>query len=92
MADDYQFGFLYVKHLDEDNQTILNIREIKYIPRIGCSIYAVKELKRGSIIFGGGSPCNMLCLWNYAVLPLLNPQCWEDLTPSYIWDFVPVPD
>ena len=81
-------GFVYIYHL-EDNQTITTLKYVDNIQRSGCGIVAIKELKRGTIIFGGYSFCIKMCLWNYAAIPNQDPLCWDHQID--IWDFVGVP-
>ena len=83
-------GFVYIKHLDEDNQTINTLKYIRNIQGNDCDIFAIKELKRGTIIFGGDNDCTKICLWNYAAIPHQDPLCLDDQTGG-IWDFVGVP-
>ena len=83
-------GFVYFEHLEVDNQTITNLKYVDNIQGNSCSIYVIKELKRGTIIFGGTSACEEMCLWNYAAIPNQLPLCWDDQTGD-IWDIVGVP-
>ena len=82
-------GFVYIEHLEEDNQTITNLKYVDNIQGNGCSIYVIKELKRGTIIFGGNNNCEEMCLWNYAAIPSQLPLCWDDQTGA-IYDIVGV--
>ena len=84
-------GFVYIKHLEEDNQTITNLKYIDNIQGYGCEILVIKELKRGTIIFGGDDDCTEMCLWNYVTIPNQLPLCWYDQTDGYIYDIVGVP-
>ena len=85
-------GFIYINHLEEDNQTIINLKYVDNIQGDSCAIYVIKELKRGTIIFGGEEyTCTEMCLWNYAAIPNQLPLCWDDQTGSNIWDIVGVP-
>ena len=45
-------GFVYIEHLEEDNQTITNLKYVDNIQGTNCVIRTIKELKRGTIIFG----------------------------------------
>ena len=81
-------GFVYINHLEEDNQTINTLKYVD-IQGNGCDIWIIKELKRGTIIFAG--LCTEMCLWNYAAIPDQDPFCWDDQTGNYIWDIVGVP-
>ena len=81
-------GFVYIYHL-EDNQTISTLKYVDNIPESVCGIRVIKELKRGTIIFGGN--CAKMCLWNYAAIPQKDPLCWDDQTGSAIEDIVGVP-
>ena len=83
-------GFVYIEHLEEDNQTITNLKYVDNIQGNGCSIRVIKELKRGTIIFGGTASCREICLWNYAAIPSQLPLCWNDQTGD-IYDIVGVP-
>ena len=84
-------GFVYIKHLEEDNQTITNLKYVDNMQGINCDISVIKELKRGTIIFGGNINCEEMCLWNYAAIPSQLPLCWDDQTSSHIYDIVGVP-
>ena len=84
-------GLVYIHHLDEDNQTITTLKYIDNIQGTGCDILVIKELKRGTIVFGGDSGCDEMCLWNYAAIPSQDPLCWDDQTNSRIYDIVGVP-
>ena len=83
-------GFVYINHLEEDNQTINTIKYVDNIKGNGCAIFVIKELKRGTIIFGGYSDCDEMCLWNYVTIPHQDPLCWDDQTGNWIWDIVGV--
>ena len=83
-------GFVYIEHLEEDNQTITNLKYVDNIQGNGCIILVIKELKRGTIIFGGSFECTDICLWNYAVIPNQFPLCWDDQIGD-IYDIVGVP-
>ena len=83
-------GFVYIYHL-EDNQTITTLKYVDNIIGTNCVIVVIKELKRGTIIFGGDSDCYEMCLWNYATIPNKDPLCWDDQTDSHIIDIVGVP-
>ena len=72
-------GFVYIHHL-EDNQTITTLKYVDNIQGSNCYIEVIKELKRGTIIFGGGYYCTKMCLWNYAAIPDQDPLCWDDQT------------
>ena len=67
-------GFVYIQHLEEDNKTISTLKYVEDIQGRYCSIYAIKELKRGIIIFGGDSACTEICIWNYAAKHFV---CWQ---------------
>ena len=84
-------GFVYIEHLEVDNQTITNLKYVDNIQGTNCVIRTIKELKRGTIIFGGDSGCEEMCLWNYAAIPSQLPLCWDDQTNGYIYDIVGVP-
>ena len=84
-------GFVYIEHLEVDNQTITNLKYVDNIQGNGCNIRVIKELKRGTIIFGGDNNCEEMCLWNYAAIPSQLPLCWDDQTDSHIYDIVGVP-
>ena len=84
-------GFVYIEHLEEDNQTITNLKYVDNIQGNYCAIMVIKELKRGTIIFGGNINCEEMCLWNYAAIPSQLPLCWDDQTDSNIYDIVGVP-
>ena len=84
-------GFVYIEHLEVDNQTITNLKYVDNIQGTNCVIYVIKELKRGTIILGGESTCREMCLWNYAAIPSQLPLCWDDQTNSNINDIVGVP-
>ena len=84
-------GFVYIKHLEEDNQTITNLKYVDNIPGSSCTICVIKELKRGTIIIGGNHNCEEMCLWNYAAIPNQLPLCWDDQTNTQIYDIVGVP-
>ena len=83
-------GFVYIEHLEEDNQTITNLKYVDNIQGNGCTIMSIKELKRGTILLGGDSDCEEMCLWDYAAIPSQLPLCWDDQT-STIFDIVGVP-
>ena len=83
-------GFVYIYHL-EDNQTITTLKYVDKIQGSSCYIWVIKELKRGTIIFGGGYYCTKMCLWNYAAIPSQHPLCWDDQTSNTIYDIVGVP-
>ena len=84
-------GFAYIEHLEEDNQTITNLKYVDNIQVNGCGIMIIKELKRGTIIFGGDSFCREMCLWIYAAIPSQLPLCWDDQIDGYVHDIVGVP-
>ena len=84
-------GFVYIEHLEEDNQTITNLKYVDNIQGNSCFIYVIKELKRGTIIFGGDGSCEEICLWNYAAIPNQLPLCWDDQVGGGIYDIVEVP-
>ena len=84
-------GFVYIEHLEENNQTITTIKYVDNIQGNGCVILVIKELKRGTIIFGGSVNCEEMCLWNYVAIPNQLPLCWDDQTGSRIYDIVGVP-
>ena len=84
-------GVVYIHHLDEDNRTITTLKYVDNIQGSGCNIRVIKELKRGTIVFGGFPLCTKMCLWNYAAIPNQDPLCWDDQTGSYIEDIVEVP-
>ena len=84
-------GSVYIEHLEEDNQTITNLKYVDNIQGEGCYIMVIKELKRGIIIFGGDNDCTDMCLWNYFANPNQLPLCWDDQTSNYIYDIVGVP-
>ena len=88
-ASSTNLGFVYIHHL-EDNQTITTLKYVDNIQGSYCAILVIKELKRGTIIFGGASYCTKMCLWNYAAIPSQDPLCWDDQTGS-IFDIVGVP-
>ena len=73
-------GFVYIHHLEEDNQIITTLKYVDNIQGSYCDIFVIKELKRGSIIFGGDNACAEMCLWNYAANPHQDPLCWDDQT------------
>ena len=79
-------GFVYIQHLEEDNQTITTLRHVN-ITGSSCDIRVIKELKRGTILFGGYG-CSKMCLWNYVAQA---PICWNDQTASNIFDIMVVP-
>ena len=90
-ASSTNLGFVYIHHL-EDNQTITTLKYVDNIQGSRCDILVIiKELKRGTIIFGGDYNCDEMCLWNYAAIPNQDPLCWDDQTSSYIFDIVGVP-
>ena len=82
--------FVYIHHLEEDNQTITTLKYIDNILGTFCNISVIKELKRGTIIFGGYS-CTKICLWNYAAIPSQEPPCWDDQTSRGMRDILDVP-
>ena len=84
-------GFVYIEHLEVDNQTITILKYVDNIQGIGCYISVIKELKRGIIIFGGYGQCEEMCLWNYAAIPNQLPLCWDDQADEGIYDIVGVP-
>ena len=86
-------GFVYILHLEEDNQTIITLKSIDNIQGTALIILTIKELKRGTILFGGGYATSkkVMCLWNYFVLPSQEPLCWDDQTASNIWDILEIP-
>ena len=84
-------GFVYIHHLEEDNQTITTLKYVDNIQGDGCDILVIKELKRGTIIFGGDDDCDEMCLWNYAAISSQDPLCWDYQTDEYIEDIVGVP-
>ena len=86
-----RLGFVYIHHLDEDNQTITTLKYVDNIQGTGCYIWVIKELKRGTIIFGGDEECTKICLWNYTAIPSQDPLCWDNQNVSYIDDIVSVP-
>ena len=90
-ASNTNLGFMYIYHLEEDNQTIITLTYVDNISGSGCDIWVIKELKRGNIIFGGNSNCVQMCLWNYAAFPGQDPLCWDVQTGSWIEDIVGVP-
>ena len=77
-SDSTNRGFVYIEHLEEDNQTITNLKYVDNIQGEGCCITVIKELKRGIIIFGGDNDCREMCLWNYVAIPNQLPLCWDD--------------
>ena len=84
-------GFVYIKHLEEDNQTINTLKYVDKIQGEFCDIHVIKELKWGTIIFGGDRRCDKMYLWNYAAIPDQDPLCWDGQTSRDIWDIVGVP-
>ena len=84
-------GSVHIKHLEDDNQTINTLKYVDNIQGDDCDIVVIKELKKGSIIFGGDRDCDEMCLWNYAAIPDKNPLCWDDQTGNNISDIVGVP-
>ena len=90
LASSTDLGFVYINHLEEDNQTINTLKYVDNIQGNGCAIFVIKELKRGIIIFGGYSDCDEMCLWNYVAILHQDPLCWDDQTGD-IWDIVGVP-
>ena len=84
-------GFVYIYHLEEDNQTITTLKYVDNIQGSMCDIRVIKELKRGYIIFGGDVNCDQMCLWNYAVIPNQDHLCWDYQTGLGIYDIVGVP-
>ena len=84
-------GFVYIHHLDEDNQTITTLKYVNNIQGPDCDIRVIKELKRGSIIFGGTKECIEICLWNYAAIPSQDHLCWDDQIDKSIYDILGVP-
>ena len=91
MSESTSLGFVYIEHLEEDNQTITNLKYVDTIQGASCDIWVIKELKRGTIIFGGTSACEEMCLWNYVANPNQFPLCWDDQTTGDIYDIVGVP-
>ena len=82
-------GFLDIYTLFSDNYTLQLVHSKQDIPHNGCTILAIKELREGAIVFGGEF-CSLICYWNYALWPIQDPQCWDDLTYSRIYDFIPI--
>ena len=79
-------GFVYILHLEEDNQTVNTLKSADNIEGNFCVIQVIKELKTGVIVFGGDTDCTVVCLWNYDA-PDLAPSCWGHPT-STIWDIL----
>ena len=90
-ADSTGLGFVYIYHLDEDNQTITTLKYIDNIQESDCDIEVIKELKRGTIIIGGDGDCLKMCLWNYEAIPSQDPICWDDGQTGSINDILGVP-
>ena len=90
-SESTNLGFVYIEHLEEDNQTITNLKYVDNIQGNGCYIRVIKELKRGNIIFGGDNDCEEMCLWNYAAIPNQLPLRWGDQAGDTIYDIVGVP-
>ena len=81
-------GQVLIKHIAED----LSISTLKYkqnIPGQYCYIEVIKELYKGTIVFGGDMGCEEICLWHY--IDDLQPLCWADQTNNNVIDFLPVP-
>ena len=78
---------LYIQHLEDDNQTITTIN---YAKRMFTYFILIKEIKRGTIIFGGNMHDTM-CLWNYAAILSQDPLCWGDQIVNHIHDILQVP-
>ena len=84
-------GFVHINHLGEDNTTISTIKKINNIQDYGCAIMVIKELQKGTIVYGGSSFCKVICLWKYAHIPNQEPQCWNPQNNDSIYDFTRVP-
>ena len=82
-------GIVFILKWGENNEITL-LKSYKEIEGAGCDIYTIKEIKRGSIVFGGYA-CTVACMWNYAAIPTENPLCWDDQISTTLWDVVPVP-
>ena len=91
LSSNTDLGFVHIKHLEEDNQIIANLKYVDNIQGNSCIIRIIKELKRGNIIFGGNSNCEEMCYWNYAAIPSQLPLCWDDQIDNSIDDIVGVP-
>ena len=86
-SSNFPYGFVYIQHLGDDNQTLTTIN---YAKRRLIYINFIKEIKRGTIIFDG-SIFNLICLWNYAAILSQDPLCWNKQTTSDIYDILQVP-
>ena len=87
-ASSTNLGSVYIYHLEYD-QTKTTLKYVDDIQGIGCRIFVIKELKRGTIIFGGDNLCTKMCLWNYADSPRQD-SCWDDQAGSTIFNIVGV--
>ena len=81
-------GVVYIQNIDASN-TIRTLDYVDDIPSQDCVITAIKEVKLGTILIGGESPC-MLCLWNYSTLPSQRPSCWKDDYHN-VYDILQIP-
>ena len=84
-------NFLKISHLENDNTTIIILREKINMPiNNNCAIYGLKEIKPGIILFGGrATDCTEMCIWYYEIAT--EPVCWPDHSAYDIYDFIPVP-
>ena len=84
-------GFVDIYHLSEHNIPT-RIKTKGAIEGTGCSIYSIKELITWTIIFGGPSGCEVICLWNYAAWPEQGPECWDSQPTHKVNDFIALPE
>ena len=85
-----EHGFVYILNIREDN-TINRRNSVENIPDKHCIVTVIKEFKMGTLLIGGDNYCQ-LCLWNYSLLPIQDPICWDDLqSEDHIYDLVGAP-
>ena len=80
-------GFVQILYMGEDIHNITVLKSISHYKE--CGIWAMKELTKGTIFYGGYTECTFMCLWNYAISPTQESLCYR--IDYYIWDILPVP-
>ena len=87
-------GLVAIYHLTKDSNEVIFIKSKERLPgdSSSCNISEIKELKSGSIIFGGTRFCLNICLWNYAASPEQELLCWPDQSVNNLYDFTGIPN
>ena len=85
-----ELGFVSIKHLGKDNQTITMLKYVDNIPGEDCDIQVIKEMIKGTILYAGDDDCTVICSWNYLSLPApqLQPLCWLTQVGYNFYDLV----